>query len=281
MCRTALSFMGSVTTVLSRPAKAMEDKPWWGFLFTHPIISPVLWSSSFFLSAVVLILSTPRMVLPSISHGLLFLLLLLAIALGQGVQSFLYPKVAPLYDGGWMPSLQRTFLSNGIFIFLAFSFYLCWWSLWLGVPALLITVVYTWRYLPFQRKRKGFFVDMQEWLNAKSRTQTPGIHGVERACVIGSIFAVLLGSTAFLETMVPIWQPGYTVKILGKQVQGGGRGGPTYTVKMAGWPAEQQRMTQRVSASEYEHLRTGQTYRMVTWRGLWGTERIKQFKQLK
>lgn len=275
--------MGSVTLVPSKPPKVMKDRfkknPWWWeFLFTHAIISPFLWSSSFFLSAIVLMLTTSRMVLPSIPYVLVFLLLLCSVALGQSIQSVIYPKIAPLHDGGWMPSLQRTFLSNGIFIFLALSLYLCGWSLWLGIPALLMTVFYTLRYLPFKFKRKGFVAGIREWLNATSRIHSPGIHGVERVCVIGSIFAVLLSSAAFLETMVPFRQPGYTVKILGKKVEGGGRSGPSYIVLMAGWRTERQRLTQRVSPSEYERLRVGQTYRMVTWRGLWGTERIKSFK---
>lgn len=277
MSPIVLSFTDSVTIVPTMQAKSTTALPWWGFLFIHPIMSPVLWSSSFFVSLLILMFSSTRMVLPSISHGFIFLLLVISAGLGQGVQTLIYPSIAPLYDGGWMPSLQRTLLGNGIFVFLGLSLYLCWWSLWPGIPALLTTIFYAWRCFPRQRNRNPF-KSLTEWLNAKERIQVTGIHWVERFCVMGSIFAILLGSCAFLETMVPIKQPGYTVKVLGKAVHSGGRGGPTYTVSLSGWPAAQQKLTQRVAFSEYEALRPGQTYRMLTWRGLLGTERLKQFK---
>jgi hypothetical protein len=222
--------------------------------------------------------SSFRLVLPSIPQGFIFLLLLLAIGLAYGVQARIYAVASAPYDGGWMPALQRTWLGLGTILSVVFALYLFWWNVWLGGTVFAATLFYALRYLPRDRRQQNPLTALSALLNAKARIEAPGIRWVERFCLVGCIFWMLLSTCAFLEKALPLWQPGYTVTILGKEVHYGSKGGPTYTVSMDGWRTPGQRITQRVLRSEYETLTPGQTYRMVTWRGVLGTERLKQFK---
>lgn len=277
MFLTALNFMANVTPVPPIPSRTHAVKPWWWNIFAHPAISPVLWIGSFFVGSVILLWSSFGLILPSISHGFAFLLLLFAMGLAQVVQSRVYVKVAPLYNGGWMPSLQRTWLSLGTIVFVLFSLYLFLWNIWLGVVCFLATLFYSWRYLG-QQKERNLLRAFSSLVNAKERTEAPGIRWVERLCVVACLFWFLLSACALVEKGVPFRQPGYAIKILGKEVHRGGRGGTRYELSLSGWPSPGQRLDQRVSRSVYEPLTPGQTYRMLTWRGLLGTEYVKQFK---
>lgn len=278
MSLIALNFMGNVIAVPTNSLNSTTVNSWWSIAFTHPVMAPVLWGSAFFVSGMILLWSSFRLILPSVPQGLVFLLLLFSILLAQGVRAFIYVRVAPLYDGGWMPSLQRTWLSLGVIIFVLFSVYLFWWSAWLAGAVFLGTLFYSWRYFPRQRRQRNPLTAFSDLVNAKQRIEAPGIRWVEHFCLVGFIFWFLLSAGAFIEKAIPLRQPGYTVKILGKEMNRGGKGSPTYTVIMAGWRTPHEKLSQKVFHSEYDALRPGQSYRMLTWRGILGTEYLKQFK---
>lgn len=278
----ALSFMGNVTPVQPSSPKSLREpgriiKPWWWNIFAHPVLSPVLWGFGFTVSSMILLWSSSGLILPSVPHGFVALLILLAMGLTQVLYRWVYERLAPAYDGGWMPSLQRTWLSLGTIVSVLLSLYLFLWSIWLGVAAFLATLFYSWRYLG-QQKERNPLRSLSNLLNAKLRVEAPGIRWIERFCIAACIFWFLLSACALIEKGVPLRQPGYTVTILGKQIHRGGRGGTKYNVKLSGWPTLRQKLDQRVPRSVYDSLTPGQSYRLLTWRGLWGTEYVKRFK---
>lgn len=245
-------------------------------LFDHPLIAPVFWGVSFVLGALVLLWASFALIIPSVSGFILPGLLGLSIALSYGVYRRWYPY-HDQHQQGWRPSLQRTWLGLGSLIAGLLSLLLASWNWGLGLSVFAILIGYCWRYFPRQR-RQNPLTALAELLNSQTRIQAPGIHYVERVCLTLCIFWVLLGGTALLDRGILWSYQRYPVKILGKRLHQGGRGGPTYSTLLVGWPQSQARLNQRISLSQYEKLTPGKPYLLFTRRSLLGTERVRDFK---
>ena len=275
MCLIVWNSMDNVTFVPRNKA----PHPLIHGLFNHPLISPVFWGVTFLISAMLLLWSILGLLVPSIPHGLILGAFIVAGGLTYQIERRIYPQMHRGTNKGWMPSLQRTWLSLGTIIAYLLCFYLFWWNRVVGVGAFIVILIYTWKYFPRRARRQYPWTALAELLRSQERIQAPGIQYIERMCLMLCLFWNMLGGLALIDKGILRDYRQYPVKILGKDVHSGGRGGPTYSTLLAGWPTPQGKLTQTITRAQYDRLTPGQNYLLLTRRSLFGTERLRAFKK--
>lgn len=248
-------------------------------LFSHPLLSPLLWSAAFVIAGVILLWSTLGLILPSIPQGLILGVFGVAGVLCYRIEQGIYPTMEQGAHGGWMPSLQRTWLGIGTMIAYLSCFYVFWWNRVLGVGAFIAILIYTWKYFPRPSRRQYPWTAIAELLRSQERIEAPGIRYIERLCLMLCVFWTMWGGLALIDKGILRDYRQYPVKILGKEIHRGGRGGPTYSTLLAGWPTPKDKLTQTLTRAQYEQLTPGQDYLLLTRRSLFGTERLRAFKK--
>jgi len=256
----------------------IKEKQWIRLGFASPALSPLVWMLSFVVSALLLFWSSLHLVTASVPHWLILGFMAGSLWLSRAIDKHVYTALAPLYEGGWMPSLQKTWLSLGLFALMGLAAYLLWWSLWLGVLFFGGIVFYAWRYLPRGDRKQGPLKAFSELVNSTERVKAPGIRRVEQVCLWACLFWILLSGVALLDVSLVITRPQYPVRLLGTEIHQGGKGGPTYSASVAGWRRPGHKISQKISRADYERLIPGKNYLMLTTRSLFGTERLKGFK---
>lgn len=255
----------------------LTDKFWVRLLFTQPALSPVVWGVGFGLSFALILWASLGLIFASFPHWLLFLLMLVMAWLTGQIETHIYRPLAPLYDGGWMPSLQKTWLTLGFFALLGLAGYLVLLNLVLGIGVFVIVIAGAWRYLPRDKKRKGALQAFADLANATQRIERPGIHQVERICLWACLVWVCVGGLSLFDAALTTGHPVHAVRVLGKDIHTGGKGGPTYSVRVSGWRKSRGILETRINRSTYDRLIPARDYAMHTRRGLFGTERLDAF----
>lgn len=263
-----------------RPLKSsprLTDTLWVRLLFTQPALSPVVWGAGFLLCLPLILWASVGLIFASFPHWLMLVTLLITAWLTGQIETHIYRPLAPLYDGGWMPSLQKTWLTLGLFALLGLAGYLALVNLYLGIAAFVAVVLGAWRYLPREKERKGLLQSFSELANATERIQVPGIHQVERICLWACLLWTCVGGLALLDVGITTGRPVHAVRIVGKEIHTGGKGGPSYSVSLSGWRKQRGVIETRINRATYDQLVPAQDYVMHTRRGLFGTERLEEF----
>ncbi|MGV3525518.1 MAG: hypothetical protein ACO1RX_14905 [Candidatus Sericytochromatia bacterium] len=260
-----------------KPAPSLTNKLWVRLLFTQPALSPVVWGVAFLLGFGLILWASVGLIFASFPHWLLVLLMLVTAWLTGQIETHLYRPLAPLYDGGWMPSLQKTWLTLGLFALLGLAGYGVLLNLVLGAVIFVTVIAGAWRYLPRDKKRKGLLEAFADLANATQRIERPGIRQVERLCLWACLLWMGVGGFALLDGMITTGHRVHAVRVLGKTMHTGGRGGPSYSVRLSGWRKGRGVMETRINRSTYDRLIPARDYELHTRRGLWGTERLDAF----
>lgn len=161
------------------------------------------------------------------------------------------------------------------------GFLLVSWRLyWLGIPLILlgfIAMVTSAGGLSWGR-RKGLFKSFSELINSHERIHFQGIAWIERLSLSFILGGLLFSAGLTLDMLIPTGHPNYPIKILGKEQRSGGRSGPQYFIKIAGWKSPKKRIEIRRSQIEWQRVDVGGAYRMQTRKGLLSGERLLRLK---
>ncbi|PKL80357.1 MAG: hypothetical protein CVV27_00495 [Candidatus Melainabacteria bacterium HGW-Melainabacteria-1] len=240
--------------------------------FCYAALSPLAWWAASLLSALLLVMASINLIFASFPHWLMIGLTGLSGWLTHRFYAGPYPNMAKLYDGGLMPSLQRTLVTLGIFALLATGGYFFLLSPLLGVLVLIGGMIYSWIFLPKDKKRPGLLESFQNLVNATERFEAPGIRHFERLSLCLCLLWFMLAGLAGIDMLVSSGRQTYSVRLLGKQVHSGSKGGRTYSVSLAGWHGRV--ISHRISSAEYHRLIPARDYQLRTRRGLLMTERM-------
>lgn len=263
---------------MKNASKPLLERYWIKLWFSYPALSPVAWGCGCFLSMLLILWAGWGLVLESFPHVLFFLLMLAAVGLQAQIESLIYRPLAHFYDGGWMPSLQRTFLFWGLFALIGLSVYLFMLNMLLGGLAFVALIGYSMLYLPRSKRQHNPLQAFAELANATQRIQAPGIRQVERLCLWACLVLQLSGLLSLLDVLIVTARPVYRVHILSTEIHRGGKGGPSYSVTLTGWKNSAKLLKQSITLADYHKLVPDRDYLMSTRQGLWGTERLSGFK---
>lgn len=258
--------------------RALTDKVWVRLFFTYPALTPVAWWVSALLSAGLLFWASWRLIPASFPHWLMLGLMLLTAWLNTVVEGRIYRSLAPLYDGGWMPSLQKTLLTLGLFALLAVVAYVCWLQLYLGIGLFVALAFYAWRYLPHEKDRQSPLRAFSDLVNSTQRVEAPGIRQAEKLCLWACLLIGLCTGAGLLDMLITTGHPVHQVRLLGKEVRSGSKGSRSYNLSLSGWRRSSQVIELQVSQSEFNRLIPAADYEMQTRRGLFGSERLETFR---
>ncbi len=256
----------------------ITEKKWIRLGFTYPALSPVAWTAAFILGGIFLFWGSLQLVFESVPHWLIWGLMLVAFGLSRQIEKQIYPVLAPLYGGGWMPSLQKTWMSLALFALLGLAGYLFWWNMILGILFFVAIVGYSWRYLPRANRKHNPLQAFSELVNSDQRIESPGIRTVEKVCIWACLTWFLVGSCALLDLSLTLSHPSYSVRILGTEIHRGSKGAISYRADLAGWRRPRRKIKQQITYSQYQQLVPGRTYLMQTRRSLFGTERLESIQ---
>lgn len=254
------------------------NRSWLRIWFIYPALSPLIWGVSFILGGLILLWSSLHLIMESVPHGLIFVLMGVAFGLSRQIDKHIYPALAPLYEGGWMPSLQKTWLSLSFFALMGVAAYVFWWNWVLGLLFFVGIFAYSWRYLPRADRKQNPLQAFSELVNSSQRIAAPGIRQVEQVCLWACLFWLLLSTFALIDVSLVVARPIYSVRLLGTEMHSGGRGGPSYSANLAGWRRPQRKINPSINRRQYEQLVPGKSYQLQTTRSLFGSERLLSFK---
>lgn len=255
---------------MSSPKASTTLAPVFGQSYSHLVWHAVIWPGS-----LIIFLGCRHMIPASFPHAWVLISLLGALGLTYLVQTHIFPKVAPTYNGGWPPRLQRTWLQASSVIMgftLAYLVVLVSWVL--AIPCFALFLFFVSRYVP-DRRRKNRKANI---FDAHGRVNVSGIRTAEWISLTACIFWVLNTGLMMVDQVASFSHPHYDVRIIRTQ-RHQSRGGASYTVQVSGWRGKKKQVEIPVSARQYQQLQTGQVYKLTTRRSLLGSERMVQIRK--